>query len=54
MVHTQYIEGFYLCIKWAIMWYRDNQLSEKLSLSILLKANENIFCKNQIRIQNMY
>ena len=36
------------------MWYPDNQLRKKLNLSMLLQANKNILCKNQIRIQNMY
>ena len=36
------------------MWYPDNQLWKKLSLCMLLLANKNILCKNQIRIQNMY
>ena len=49
-------KAFYLwMIKWAIMWYRNNQLRQKLNLCILLlQANKNILCKNQIRIQNMY
>ena len=25
------VSGFYLCIKWAILWYPDNQLKKKLS-----------------------
>ena len=36
------------------MWYPDNQLRKKLNLCMLLQANKNILCKNQIRIQNMY
>ena len=36
------------------MWYPDNQLRKRLNLCMLLQANENILCKNQIRIQNMY
>ena len=36
------------------MRYPDNQLWKKLSLCMLLLANKNILCKNQIRIQNMY
>ena len=47
-------KGFNLCIKQAIMWYFDNQLRKKLNLCMLLEANENIFYKNQIRIQYMY
>ena len=47
-------KGFHLCIKQAIMWYRDNQLKKKLNLGMLLQADKNIFCKNQTRIQNMY
>ena len=35
------------------MWYPDNQLRKKLNLCMLLQANKNILCKNQIRIQNM-
>ena len=31
----------------------DNQLWKKLNLCLLLQANKNIPCKNQIRIQNM-
>ena len=44
-------KGFHLCIKWAIMWYPDNQLSKKLNLYMLLQANKNIICNDQIRIQ---
>ena len=33
------------------MWYPDNQIR---NLCMLLQANKNILCKNQIRIQNMY
>ena len=47
-------KGFHLCIKQAIMWYFDNQLRKKLNLCMLLEANKNIVCKNQIRIQYMY
>ena len=47
-------KGFHSCIKWAIMWYLDNVLRKKLKLCMLLQANKNILCKNQIRIQNMY
>ena len=47
-------KGFDLCIKWAIMWYLDNQLRKRLNLGMLLQANKDILCKNQIRIQNMY
>ena len=47
-------KGFHLCMKWAIMWYHDNQFMKKLNLRMLLQANKNILCKNQIRIQNMY
>ena len=36
------------------MWYPNDQLWKKLSLCMLLLANKNILCKNQIRIQNMY
>ena len=36
------------------MWYPNNQLMKKLKLFMLLLANKNILCKNQIRIQNMY
>ena len=36
------------------MWYPDNQLRKKLNLCMLLQANKNILCKNQIRIQNMH
>ena len=36
------------------MWYPDNQLRKKLNLCMLLQANKNIICKDQIRIQNMY
>ena len=36
------------------MWYPDNQLRKKLNLCMILQANKNILCKNQIRIQNMY
>ena len=36
------------------MWYPDNQLRKKLNLCMLLQANKNILCKNQIKIQNMY
>ena len=36
------------------MWHPDNQLWKKRSLRMLLLANKNILCKNQIRIQNMY
>ena len=35
------------------MWYPDYQ-NKKLNLCILLEANKNVLCKNQIRIQNMY
>ena len=47
-------KSFHLCIKWVIIWYPDNQLRTKLNLCMLLQANKNILCKNQIRIQNMY
>ena len=47
-------KGFHLCIKWAIIWYPDNQLRKKLNLCMLLEADKNILCKNQIRIQNMH
>ena len=46
-------KGFHLCIKWDIIWYLDNQLRKKLDLCMLLQANKNILCKNQITIQNM-
>ena len=36
------------------MWYPDNQLRKKLNLCMLLQANKNILCKNQIRMQNKY
>ena len=36
-----------------IMCYLDNQLWKKLNLCVLMEANENILCKNQIRIQIM-
>ena len=36
------------------MWYPDNQIRKKLNLCMLLQANKNSLCKNQIRIQNMY
>ena len=36
------------------MWYPDNQHMKKHNFCMLLQANKNIFCKNQIRIQNMY
>ena len=36
------------------MWYLDNQFRKKLNLCMLLQANKNILCKNQIKIQNMY
>ena len=36
------------------MRYPDNQLRKKLNLCMLLQANKNILCKNQIRIQSMY
>ena len=36
------------------MRYPDNQLRKKLNFCMLLQANKNILCKNQIRIQNMY
>ena len=36
------------------MWNPDNQLRKKLNLCMLLHANKNILCKNQIRIQNMF
>ena len=29
-------------------------LGKKLNLCMLLQSNKNIFCENQIRIQNMY
>ena len=35
------------------MWYPDNQLRKKLNLCMLLQANKNTLCQNQIRIQNM-
>ena len=35
------------------MWYPDYQ-NKKLNLCMLLEANKNVLCKNQIRIQNMY
>ena len=47
-------KGFHLCIKRAIIWYPDNQLRKKLNLCMLLQANKNFICKDQIRIQNMY
>ena len=34
-------------------WYPENQLRKKLNLCILLQANKNIICKDQITIQNM-
>ena len=37
-----------------MMWYPDNQLRKKINLYMLLRANKNILCKDQIRIQNMY
>ena len=36
------------------MWYHDDQLRKNLNLYLLLQANKNILCKNQIKIQNMY
>ena len=45
---------FHLCIKWAIMWYLDNQLRKKLNLCMLLQVHENIIWKDQKRIENMY
>ena len=36
------------------MWYPDNQLRKKLNFCMLLRANKNMLCKNQIRIQNVY
>ena len=36
------------------MWHPDNQLRKKLNFCMLLQANKNILCKNQIRIQIMY
>ena len=39
---------------YPFMWYLDDQLRRKLNLCMLLPANKNILCKNQIRIQNMY
>ena len=47
-------KGFHLCLKEAIIWYPYNQLRKKLNLSMLLEANKNILCKNQIGMQNMY
>ena len=35
------------------MWHPDKQLRKKLNLYKLLQANENMLCKNQIRIQSM-
>ena len=35
------------------MRYSDNQLRKKLNLCMLLQANKNTLCQNQIRIQNM-
>ena len=40
-------KSFHLCIKWAIMWYTDNQFEKKLNLCMLLQVNKNILCKNQ-------
>ena len=45
------LKGFHLCIKYAIMWYPNNQLRKKLNLCMLLQANKRILSKNQIRIQ---
>ena len=45
-------KSFHLSIKWAIMWYTDNQIMKKLNLCMLLQVNKNILCKNQMRIQN--
>ena len=47
-------KGFHLFIKWAIMWYPDNQLRKILNLYMLLQANESIIQKNKIEKQNMY
>ena len=48
-------KDFLLCIKYAMMWYPDNQLRKKMILCMLLQANKNIFARtNQIRTQNMY
>ena len=35
---------------WAIMWYPDDQIRNKLDLCMLLEANKNIVCKNQFKI----
>ena len=35
------------------MWYPDNQLRKKLNLCMLLQANKNIICKDQIRTQKI-
>ena len=45
------LKGFHLCIKYAIMWYPNNQLRKKINLCMLLQANKRILSKNQIRIQ---
>ena len=36
------------------MSHYPNQLRKKINFCMLLEANENIVCKDQIRIQNMY
>ena len=38
-------KGFHLCIKWAIMWYLDNQLRKKLNLRMLLQAIKTSFAR---------
>ena len=47
-------KGFHLCIKWAIMLYPDKQLKKKLNLCMLLQANKNIICKDEIGIQKFF
>ena len=45
--------GFHLCKMsyYVVLCY---QLRKKINLYMLLETNNNILCKNQIRIQNMY
>ena len=42
-----------LYINWSNMWYPDYQ-NKNFNLCRLLQANENIICKDQVTIQNMY